>query len=79
MFLVSATLDSRSSTMDTTSISEKIKTLAAIVNTNLSDLAASQIRAELLSCANELQSELIDNTLDVHYVYSISFQKPKHL
>ena len=67
MFLASATLNGRIPTMDTRAISEKIKNLASTVNANLSAESAAKIRAHLLSYANELQGELIDNTLDVSY------------
>ena len=51
--------------MATAAVSEKIRSLATSLQGTLSDDAVARIRSQFLSYAEELESELIDNTLNV--------------
>ena len=51
--------------MATAAVSEKIRSLASSLKGTLSDDAVAKLRQEFLTYAEELESELIDNTLNV--------------
>ena len=52
--------------MATAAVSEKIRSLASLLKGNLSDDVVTKLHKELISCAEELEAELIDSTLNVH-------------
>ena len=74
MFLSTSTLGTVRPTMASVAMSAKLQSLAASLDGSLSDDAVAKLRKELESYAEELQSEFIDDTLDVSCIHSSASQ-----